>query len=143
MAESRLIALAVGGSVAGLPAARVRRLVEGVLAGERKRAAVSVTFLGARAMRTLNRRWKRHDRPTDVIAFGMVGVEGGLTGDIYICPDVARSEARRRGLPPADEMSRLVIHGVLHLAGWDHPAGLTRERSPMWRRQEKYLERLG
>jgi probable rRNA maturation factor len=94
-------------------------------------------------MRTLNRRWKRHDRPTDVISFGLAGVDGGLTGDIYICPDVARREAKRRHLPVREELSRLVIHGMLHVTGWDHPEGAGREGSPMWRRQEWYLERLG
>jgi probable rRNA maturation factor len=135
-------AVAVGGTVRGLPPARVRRLVHGVLGGERRRASVSITFVGARAMRTLNRRWKRHDRPTDVIAFALDAGDGSLTGDIYICPDVARREARRRGLPAAEELSRLVIHGTLHVVGWDHPEGESRERSPMWRRQERYLERL-
>jgi probable rRNA maturation factor len=116
--------------------------VHGVLGGERRRASVSITFVGARAMRTLNRRWKQHDRPTDVIAFALDAGDGTLTGDIYICPDVARREARRRGLPAAEELSRLVIHGTLHVVGWDHPEGESRERSPMWRRQERYLERL-
>ena len=132
----------MGGSVRGLGAPRVRRLVRGVLRGERRKAEVSVTFLGARAMRTLNRRWKRHDRPTDVISFALGAGDGALTGDIYICPEVARREARRRGLTINEELSRLVIHGTLHVLGWDHPEGGSRERSPMWRRQERYLERL-
>lgn len=134
--------ITVGGSVAGLAPARVRRLVREVLRGERRRAAVSVTFLGSKAMRTLNRRWKHHDRPTDVIAFALDAGDGILTGDIYICPDVARREARRRGLSPAEELSRLVVHGTLHVVGWEHPESESRERSPMWRRQERYLERL-
>ncbi len=132
----------MGGSVRGLGAPRVRRLVRGVLRGERRKAEVSVTFLGARAMRTLNRRWKRHDRPTDVISFALEAGDGVLTGDIYICPEVALREARRRGLTINEELSRLVIHGTLHVLGWDHPEGGSRERSPMWRRQERYLERL-
>lgn len=93
-------------------------------------------------MRTLNRRWKRHDRPTDVITFALNAGDRVVTGDVYICPDVARREARRRGLTVTEELSRLVIHGTLHLVGWDHPDGESRERSPMWRRQEHYLERL-
>lgn len=126
-----------------LPPATVRRLVRGVLAGERRRATVSVTFLGRRAMRTLNRRWKRHDRPTDVISFALPGVAAaGLVGDIYLCPEVAAREARRRELAVREELCRLVIHGTLHVLGWDHPEGDGRERSAMWRRQERYLERL-
>ena len=138
-----LPAVTVGGHRIALPAATVRRLVRGVLAGERRRAGVSVTFLGRRAMRTLNKRWKGHDRPTDVISFALPDAAGGLLGDIYLCPEVAEREARRRSLTVREELSRLVIHGTLHVLGWDHPEGEGREHSAMWRKQERYLERLG
>lgn len=137
----------VAGRHLALPPATVRRLVRGVLAGERRRATVSVTFLGKRAMRTLNRRWKRHDGPTDVISFALPGMAGPgaeeLVGDVYLCPEVAAREARRRALALREELCRLVIHGTLHVLGWDHPEGEGRERSAMWRKQERYLERLG
>jgi probable rRNA maturation factor len=135
--------VSVAGRRLALPAATVRRLVRGVLAGERRRATVSVTFLGRHAMQTLNRRWKRHDRPTDVISFALPGAAGDLAGDIYVCPDVAEREARRRALTVREELSRLVIHGTLHVLGWNHPEGEGREGSAMWRKQERYLERLG
>ncbi len=135
--------MAVAGRRVPLPATTVRRLVRGVLAGERRPAAISVTFLGRRAMQTLNKRWKGQDRPTDVISFALPGAAGDLVGDIYICPDVAEREARRRALPLREELSRLVIHGTLHVLGGNHPEGEGRERSAMWRKQERYLERLG
>jgi len=134
--------VAVGGRRLALPTATVRRLVRGVLAGERRRATISVTFLGRQAMQTLNKRWKGHDRPTDVISFALPGAGGGLVGDIYICPVVAEREARRRDLPLHEELTRLVIHGTLHVLGGHHPEGEGRERSAMWRKQERYLERL-
>jgi probable rRNA maturation factor len=140
---SSLPEVSVAGRRLALPAATVRRLVRGVLAGERHRATISVTFLGRRAMQTLNKRWKGHDRPTDVISFALPGADGELVGDIYLCPDVAEREARRRALPLREELQRLVIHGTLHVLGWNHPNGAGRERSAMWRKQERYLERLG
>ena len=140
---SDLPPVAVAGRRVALPAPTVRRLVRGVLAGERRPAAISVTFLGRRAMQSLNRRWKGHDRPTDVISFALPGTAGDLVGDIYICPDVAEREARRRDLSLREELSRLVIHGTLHVLGGNHPEGAGRERSAMWRKQERYLERLG
>lgn len=121
-----------------LPAASVVRLVRAVLAAERTERSVSVTFVGPARMRALNRQWKGHDRPTDVLSFSL---DGPLpAADLYICPAVASREARERDLPVKQEVARLVIHGTLHALGWDHPETDARERSPMWRRQERYLE---
>ncbi|MFL5517210.1 MAG: rRNA maturation RNase YbeY [Gemmatimonadales bacterium] len=125
-----------------LPPARVRRAVAAVLAGERRRARVSVTFLGREAMRRLNAEHLGHDRPTDVISFGLRQPGGELVGDVYVCPWVAAREARARGIPLRQEVIRLVVHGTLHALGYDHPKGERRTRSAMWRRQERYVEAL-
>ncbi len=132
----------VHGRTRPLPDATVRRAVLSVLRGERRHADVSVTFLGRERMRRLNADYKGHDRPTDVIAFAL-GVPGGHTvGDVYVCPWVAAREAKARRVPLRQELVRLVVHGTLHVLGWDHPEDDTRARSPMWRRQERYVERL-
>jgi probable rRNA maturation factor len=55
---------------------------------------------------------------------------------------VAEREARRRGIALRQELVRLVVHGTLHVLGWDHPDGAVRERSRMWARQERYVTRL-
>jgi ssRNA-specific RNase YbeY (16S rRNA maturation enzyme) len=55
---------------------------------------------------------------------------------------VAARAARRRGLPLRQELVRLVVHGTLHVLGWDHPDDDSRLGSPMWRRQERYVARL-
>lgn len=120
----------------------VRRVVEAVLAGERRRARVSVTFLGRDAMRRLNAEYKRRAAPTDVLTFALRDPGRGPVGDVYICPWVARREARARGVPLREELVRLVVHGTLHALGRDHPEGPGRTRSAMWRRQEHYVEAL-
>jgi probable rRNA maturation factor len=97
----------------GLPERTVARLVRAVLAGERRSAAVSVTFLGPARMRALNREWKGHDYPTDVLSFALQPRDGALTGDIYICPAVARAQARALGVREREELVRLVVHGTL------------------------------
>ncbi len=125
-----------------LPPARIRRVVAAVLAGERRRARMSVTFLGRDAMRRLNALHLGHDRPTDVISFGFRHPGGELVGDVYVCPWVAAREARVRGIPLRQEVIRLVVHGTLHALGYDHPEGERRSRSAMWRRQERYVEAL-
>jgi probable rRNA maturation factor len=127
---------------AGLGAATVARAAAIVLGGERRaRATASVTFLSAQRMRALNRRAFGRDHATDVIAFGLPH-DDQLVADVYVCPAVARREARAHALPIREELIRLVVHGTLHATGWDHGEGPRRERSPMWRRQETYVRRI-
>jgi probable rRNA maturation factor len=125
-----------------LPAALVRRAVTTVLRGERRRAAISVTFLGRDAMRRLNLTHKGHDRPTDVLSFALRDASGGILGDVYVCRWVAEREARDRGIALRQELLRLVIHGTLHTLGYDHPEDERRTGSSMWRRQERYVKAL-
>ena len=105
---------------------------------------LSITFVGRASMSRLNYRYLRHHGATDVIAFGLerVGKRGGVIGDVYICADVARENAHRQRISPGEELLRLVVHGTLHVLGYDHPDGVARTRSRMWRRQEKILARL-
>jgi rRNA maturation RNase YbeY len=132
----------VSGRRLPLPSAEVRRVVEGVLEGERRPALVSVTFLGRDAMRRLNAAHKGRDAPTDVLAFAMTDGTGGTVGDVYICPWVAAREAKARGVSLREELIRLVVHGTLHALGRTHPEGPERTRSAMWRRQERYVGAL-
>lgn len=126
----------------GLPERTVTRVVTAVLAGERRSAGVTVTFLGPARMRALNRKWKGQDAPTDVLSFTLSLPNGALTGDIYVCPAVARAAARELEVSEREELIRLVIHGTLHVLGLDHPEGPERTRSPMWRKQERYVKAL-
>jgi len=133
----------VSGRRPALGAATVRRAVHGVLRAERRDADISITFLGAMSMRRLNDEYLGHDRPTDVISFGLAGPDGRLAGDVYVCRAIAVRNARRHGVPLRQELVRLVIHGTLHVLGYDHPDGDHRTRSPMWQRQERYVKRFG
>jgi probable rRNA maturation factor len=131
----------VSGRRLPLSRALVRRVVEAVLQAERRQGLVSVTFLGRHSMQRLNAAHKGHDRPTDVLTFAL-GTKGQVIGDVYICPWVARREARARGIPLREELIRLVVHGTLHALGREHPEGPDRTRSAMWRRQERFVEAL-
>lgn len=125
--------------------ARVRDAAVVALGAERVRnAMLSITFVGRAAISELNRRYLRHRGPTDVISFGLgrTGRRGAVIGDIYICPEVARDNAKRQGIPIGEEVLRLVVHGTLHVLGHDHPVGESRTTSPMWRRQERILARV-
>lgn len=134
--------MTVAGRRPALPPATVQRVVAAVLERERRRAEITVTFLGRTAMRRLNHEYKGLDRATDVLAFALPTPDGQLVGDVYVCRDVAAREAKQRRIPLRQELIRLVVHGTLHVLGYDHPETEQRTRSPMWRRQERYVEAL-
>jgi len=126
-------------TAAALSAEIVRDAVVRVLDGEQTDAAdISVTFLSGQRMRALNRRTFGEDRATDVIAFALPH-PGRIVGDVYVCPSVARRAALRLGVPEREELMRLVVHGTLHVLGYDHPTGHDRTVSLMWRVQERYV----
>jgi probable rRNA maturation factor len=106
-----------------------------------QRAVLSVTLLDRRGIARMNRRYLGRRGPTDVIAFSLGRQVRGLplVGDVYIAPEVVRENARALQIPYREELARVVVHGVLHVLGHDHPEGGERLRSPMWRRQEELL----
>lgn len=132
----------VGGRTAGFAGCSVRAAVAAVLRGERRVARIAVTFLGKRQMRLLNGEFLGHDSVTDVISFPLPQPDGTIAGDVYLCRYAAVRHARLHHSSVREELRRLVIHGTLHVLGWDHPAGGDRVRSPMWRRQEHYVASL-
>lgn len=139
---TRIVDVTAAGVRVPVARQRVARVAERVLRAERvAHALVSVAFVSDREIAALNRKHLGHRGPTDVISFGFApGARGGpVVGDIYIAPDVARrnAAAHRRGV--REEILRLVVHGVLHVLGYDHPADESRTESPMWRRQERLL----
>ena len=123
---------------------RVAQLARDVLRAERVRAAeLSITFVDVERIAALNWTHLRHRGPTDIITFELPPAVPGapVAGDIYIAPDVARENAARAGIGVREEIARLVVHGVLHALGHEHPEDASRTTSPMWRRQERLLDR--
>ena len=121
---------------------RVRELVNHALNAERVRdALISVAFVGETSIARLNRGFLSREGPTDVLSFGLTRAAKGspVIGDIYICPAVAARNARALGIALGDELARLVIHGTLHILGYDHPEEEGRTSSAMWKRQERIL----
>jgi len=123
--------------------ARLAEAARIVLRAEKVRdALVSITLLSPRRIAALNAAHLGHRGPTDVISFGFSRDRGGpVVADIYVAPAVARENARRHGVGIREELVRLVVHGVLHALGHDHPGGDARLSSPMWRRQEALVRR--
>lgn len=90
------------------------------------RHEISLLFCGAQAVRELNRRWRGKNRATDVLSFPIQELkpgeapEKGALGDIVVCPAVARRQAEEMGLEFGEHLAHLLIHGLLHLLGYDH-----------------------
>jgi probable rRNA maturation factor len=133
-----------------LPRTQAERLARAVLGAEGVRHAVlSIAFVGRDRIRSLNRRHRGQDRETDVLAFslqagtGARGPRDTVVGDVYVCAPVGVGQAAGFGASPVEEVRRLLVHGVLHVLGYDHPEGSRRTASAMWRRQEQLLARFG
>jgi probable rRNA maturation factor len=143
------VSIAIGVSLDGaripISRAKVGAAARATHVSQRARnVMLSITFVSDRAIRALNKRHLRRDRPTDVIAFGFRrrGRNDPIVGDVYIAPGVARASARANGVSVREEIIRLVVHGTLHVLGHDHPESDARMRSPMWRIQERLVSRL-
>ena len=85
---------------------------------------LAITFIGARRLRALNRRFLRHDWMTDVLSFRYDGAPAGsgraaVVGEVLIAPHAARAYARAHGIRYRDELARYVVHGLLHWRGQD------------------------
>ena len=79
-------------------------------------AELTIRVVGAAESRRLNRTWRGKDKPTNVLSFSS---EHEL-GDLAICAPVVAREAREQGKRPAAHWAHMVVHGVLHLLGYDH-----------------------
>lgn len=82
---------------------------------------LSVLLTGNSVIRELNREYRGKDKPTDVLSFPME--DPCLLGDIVISTEKAASQAEEFGVSFDEEVSRLLVHGLLHLAGYDHVRG--------------------
>lgn len=103
---------------------------------------VGVTFVGPRVIADLNLRYRGRGYPTDVLSFLYPGetVDGKpYLGEIVLAPAVAAENARRAGTSFEAEVRRLLVHGVLHLAGYDHET----DGGEMLRLQSRLLRRRG
>lgn len=113
---------------------------------------ISLVVCGEKRIRTLNRVWRGKNRPTDVLSFGVEENKNskrfiaapdriGCLGEVLICYSVALKQARRYGCSLNEEMARLLVHGILHLAGYDHEKG-GKEKEKMLALQEKILGKI-
>ena len=107
-------------------------------------ADVSLILVGKTRMQRLNRTYRKRDYATDVLAFPMQDASQSpvaFVGDVVICVPVALSQASRFGNTPDGELLRLLIHGTLHLLGYDHETTES-EAKRMTRKEQAIFHRL-
>ena len=108
----------------------VRKIFELLGVGERE---LSLMLVDDAEIRTINRDYLKKNRPTNVIAFslseGAFGeVNPGMLGDVVVSVETASREARAAGIPVGDAVLNLILHGILHLTGFDHEKSSGRAR---------------
>jgi len=107
------------------------------------RREVTMLLAGRTRSRALNARYRGRDHATNVLSFPApaAAARTGLLGELVICPAVLRAEARTQGKSPRAHWAHMVVHGVLHLAGYDHQRPADAQR--MEQREIRVLRALG
>jgi probable rRNA maturation factor len=100
---------------------------------------VSVLLTGDAAIRALNRTYRRKDKPTDVLSFPAAETPEAVAGDLVISLETALTQAGERGHTLEMEIKVLLLHGLLHLAGYDHEA----DSGTMHRKEARLRRELG
>jgi probable rRNA maturation factor len=110
--------------IAGLSSSTLERFVLRAKRAMRLRGSVNILVTTSRELRSLNLRFRGKDKTTDVLSFPASPEEPSRSkpwaGDLAISAEIARENARNLGHPIADEIKILALHGLLHLAGFDH-----------------------
>jgi len=126
----------------------IKKLVEAALKGAKSKRVdeVGVVFVADKEMISLNTAYRGKRKTTDVLSFGNDGAwkgEGGagLLGDVVISMPQIRRQAKKAGKPVRDELAMMLVHGTLHLLGYDHET--VKDEKVMFPLQKRILKRLG
>jgi len=108
---------------------------------------LSVTIVGDRSIRRINREYLAKDRPTNVISFSQQegdcgGMATDMLGDVIISADTSAREAELGSIRPFERLSFLLLHGILHLCGYDHERSGEAEAVRMEKKEEELFRNL-
>jgi len=137
------IAIATPQDIVAVDRKRIREIVRAVLDGEGVAdAEISLAFVDNPTIHTLNKRYLNHDEPTDVLSFPLSEANAKrLAGELVIGVEVAQAQAQERGHDVQLELALYVIHGLLHLCGYDDKS--EEAEREMRQRERHYLKELG
>ncbi len=112
------------------------------LAAGGRRGELGIRVVGAGESRELNARWRGRPKPTNVLSFPAAhSMRGRQLGDLVVCAPVVAREARDQGKPLSAHWAHMIVHGTLHLLGFDHERAADAKR--MESRERALLARLG
>jgi probable rRNA maturation factor len=137
------IAIATPQEIVEVDRGRMREIARAVLAGEGiADYEISLAFVDNPTIHRLNQRYLAHDEPTDVLSFPLSDPHAKkLAGELVIGVEVARAQAQERGHDVQAELALYVIHGLLHLCGYDDKT--EKAERAMRQRERHYLHELG
>ncbi|MFA6431244.1 MAG: rRNA maturation RNase YbeY [Candidatus Margulisiibacteriota bacterium] len=95
-----------------------KKLIGSILKGEKVKGKIDLNFVDDAHIHRLNLKFRKKDKPTDVLSFSYG--EDGVIGDVIISKETTLKNAKKYGVTYNQEVKRLVIHGVLHVLGYDH-----------------------
>jgi len=95
-----------------------------------------ITFVGSKEIQKLNKKYRKIDRPTDVLSFTYIN-----NGEIILCPQIIKQNAERFGESFKKELIRVLIHGILHILGYNHEKG-GKKAEKMRKKEDYYLKLL-
>ena len=122
-------------------AAEIRAWAAAALGRRAPGGELAVRIVGASESRRLNAHYRGRDRATNVLSFPAAGPVRGALGDLVVCAPVVRAEARGQSKSMRAHWAHLIVHGSLHLIGYDHER--PRDARRMERREIAVLKRLG
>jgi len=104
-----------------------------------KRREMVIVFVSKAEMKRMNGHYRGKNSVTDILSFAPA--EESSLGELVICPQVVKSQSARTGLSPREELAYMVLHGVLHLLGYDHE-GSERQARRMFALQDRVFASL-
>src|SRR6266849_1019891 len=137
------IAIASPQEMVPIERALMRRAARTVLEGEGvQEAEISLAFVDNPTIQRLNQRYLQHDEPTDVLSFPLSEPnDRRLAGELVMSAEIAKAQAESRGHAVEAELALYVIHGLLHLCGYDDKTSAG--AADMHLRERQYLQQLG
>jgi len=115
------------------------RVAKKVLKGEnRERENLSVVFVSSAEIKKLNQKYRKKNRPTDVLSFGKTTGFKSSPTEVVICPEIVKKNAKEFGTTFKKELAKVLIHGILHILGYDHETS-EKKAMEMEKKQEEYL----
>ncbi len=120
-------------SYSGIDKNKILKAVNSCLPKNKTVVDYGLIFVSKKKMLELNKKYRGKDKPTNVLSFE--------TGDVVICPAVVSDEAKRYGFTQKKWMTRLIVHGILHLVGYDHET--PKEEEEMKKLELKAEKKLG